>query len=431
MEIDTPINTTPKKIYIAGACKRPNTTEAQAGSGIKSNCLELQLHLRTPGIQTIFAAELYAVKKTIELANNFEEIKIVSTSKRLIKALTNDFKIWEDQGWVDAPNSNLMKQVINRLRMRKAPTFLELLEDSSREMNTAKNLARHGSNIEQEDDTETSVVEEYHPTGAKLQAITQAIAYKLLMNNKIAPETKSSKSSIDRIQADIKESHGYTPIRRNIWHQLKRNKNCLRKHKEFLYKTIKGAYYVGKRWEHSESDHIRARARCHICETEESMDHILTKCRAPGQETVWKLGGEIWKKKYTDIFTPKLGEILGIASITKRNDKGYTDIGKTRLFQILISECTYLIWNLRCERVIQHESDNTWKHSDAQIKNRLLQRLNSRFRLDCIQTNTRKFDKKAIRESLVNATWNGILVNEGPNEGLKIWLRKPGVLVGI
>lgn len=161
------------------------------------------------------------------------------------------------------------------------------------------------------------------------------------------------------------------------------------------------------------------------------MDHILTKCRAPGQETVWKLGGEIWKKKYTDIFTPKLGEILGIASITKRNDKGYTDIGKTRLFQILISECTYLIWNLRCERVIQHESDNTWKHSDAQIKNRLLQRLNSRFRLDCIQTNTHKFDKKAIRESLVNATWNGILVNKGPNEGPKIWLRKPGVLVGI
>ncbi|XP_006464002.1 hypothetical protein AGABI2DRAFT_75272 [Agaricus bisporus var. bisporus H97] len=432
MEIDPSPNEGTKTIYLAGACTKPNTNDARAGSGISSTDLHLQLSLRTPGIQTLFAAELYGVKSSLECANNFQKIKLVSTSKRLLKALTSDFKTWEDQGWIEDPNSDLIKQVVNRLRIRKAPTLLELLEDTSNGMNEAKSLAKRACNLQQEAETNPPLREEYHPSGAKLQSITQAIAYKLLLNNKAAPESKTSKISVQKIQEDIEEKRGYKPTSQKIWHQLKRSKNCLRKHKEFIYKAIKGTYYIGNKWEHAGTDDMRTRALCQHCKTEESMDHILTKCKAPGRETVWKLASIIWKKKYRNWTNPNIGEILGIASTVERHEKGTTNIGKTRLFHILVSECSYLIWNLRCERVIKHSDfPSTWNHNDTQIKNRLLHRLNSRFRLDCILTSSRKFNRKAIRENLVIATWSGILTNESPNDGPKIWLRKPGVLVGI
>ncbi|KAF7783135.1 hypothetical protein Agabi119p4_2511 [Agaricus bisporus var. burnettii] len=244
MEIDPSPNEGTKTIYLAGACTKPNTNDARAGSGISSTDLHLQLSLRTPGIQTLFAAELYGVKSSLECANNFQKIKLVSTSKRLIKALTSDFKTWEDQGWIEAPNSDLIKQVVNRLRIRKAPTLLELLEDTSNGMNEAKSLAKRACNLQQEAETNPPPREEYHPSGAKLQSITQAIAYKLLLNNKAAPESKTSKISVQKIQEDIEEKRGYKPTSQKIWHQLKRSKNCLRKHKEFIYKAIKGTYYI-------------------------------------------------------------------------------------------------------------------------------------------------------------------------------------------
>ncbi|XP_006463112.1 hypothetical protein AGABI2DRAFT_51550, partial [Agaricus bisporus var. bisporus H97] len=371
------------------------------------------LSLRTNGTQTVFAAELYAVKVSLESSNNYEKIIISSTSKRLVKALSSDFKSWEDKGWVDAPNSTQVKQVINRLRLRKAPTLLELLENPSHEMSAARTLAQRGCNLQHNAESDPPPNEEYHPEGAKLQAVTQAIAYKLLLDGRTAPENKTSKASIQRIQKDIKEKRKYAPVNRKIWHQLKRSKNCLRKHKEFLYKAIKGTYYVGKKWEHTGADHLRDRALCRVCQTEESMEHILTKCRAQGQQTVWRLAGELWTKKFRDWRTPNVGEILGITSITEKDERGAPDIGKTRLYHILISECAYLIWNLRCERVIQHgDSSDQWNHTDTQIKNRLSHRLNTRFRLDCILTNSRKFNRKAIRESLVTATWSGILTND-------------------
>lgn len=432
MEIDTPVNMTPKKIYIAGSCKKPNTIDAAAGSGISSNDLNLRLSLRTNGTQTVFAAELNTVKVSLESANNHEKLNIISTSKRLIKAPSSDFKTWEDQGWIDAPNSNLVKKVINRLRLRKAPTLLELLEKPSHEMSDARTLAQQGCSLQQEVELDPPPNEEYHPVGAKLQAVTQAIAYKLLLNDKTAAESKTSKASIQKIQGDIKEKRRYAPANRKIWHQLKQSKNCLRKHKEFLYKAIKGTYYVGKKWEHAGADHLRERTWCRLCETEESMEHILTKCNARGQQTVWRLAGELWMKKFKTWTTPNIGEILGVASTTEKDEKGSPNAGKTRLFHILVSECAYLIWNLRCERVIQHgDSTDQWNHTDAQIKNRLSHRLNTRFRLDCILTNTRKFNRKAIHESLVTATWSGILINENPNDRPKIWLCRPGVLVGI
>lgn len=147
MEVESPRDAIPIAIHVAGLCKNPSSTDAQAGSGIKSDKLNLEMSYRTPGTQTAFAAEMYAVRKALENTNRFEEIKIISTSKRLIKALTSDFKCWEDRGWIDAPNSDIVRQVITRLRNRVATTLLELETKLSRESRMAKDLAKRGSKV--------------------------------------------------------------------------------------------------------------------------------------------------------------------------------------------------------------------------------------------------------------------------------------------
>jgi len=54
-----------------------------------------------------------------------------------------------------------------------------------------------------------------------------------------------------------------------------------------------GAYKVGKYWRHIPT--FEQRGLCHACENvEESMEHILTECRASGQEETWKIAEELW-----------------------------------------------------------------------------------------------------------------------------------------
>ncbi|KAJ7661175.1 hypothetical protein B0H17DRAFT_953751 [Mycena rosella] len=94
------------------------------------------------------------------------------------------------------------------------------------------------------------------------------------------------------------------------------------------------------------------------------------------------------------------------------------DVGTTRLFRILVSESAFLIWRLRCERVIQ-EKDLA---SAREIHNRWLKTINNRLGLD-------GYGKKAIKKSLVLKTWQRVLKNE--RNLPKNWIWEAEVLVGI
>ncbi|KAJ7683356.1 hypothetical protein B0H17DRAFT_941990, partial [Mycena rosella] len=156
------------------------------------------------------------------------------------------------------------------------------------------------------------------------------------------------------------------------------------------------------------------------CGTTESMQHILTQCDAPGQEAIWELASELWKLKTgVDLARPTTGQIMACAAI-KRGDAG-----TTRLLRILISESAFLIWRLRCERVIQ-EKDPA---SAREIHNRWLRTINNRLGLDRAMTNEGRYGKRAIKKSLVLKTWRKTLKNE--RNLPKDWIWETEVLVGI
>ncbi|XP_006457646.1 hypothetical protein AGABI2DRAFT_80021 [Agaricus bisporus var. bisporus H97] len=159
------------------------------------------------------------------------------------------------------------------------------------------------------------------------------------------------------------------------------------------------------------------------------MEHILTQCDAPGQSDVWNEVGRLWTLRHHTWLKPTYGEILGCASAKLTYDDGKVNMGQTRLYQILISEAAYKIWSLQCKRVISDSNDRTKWPSKTNIENALQAQINLRLRVDCLQTNERKYGNKALSADKVKATWKGLLKDEDllPDN----WIANPGFLVGI
>jgi hypothetical protein len=88
-------------------------------------------------------------------------------------------------------------------------------------------------------------------------------------------------------------------------------------------------------------------------------------------------------------------------------------MGLTRLYQILISEAAYKIWTIQCKRIIGDNSKRRKWLTRTNIVNEQQTQLNLRLRMDCLHTNERKFDRKAISQQKVESTWKGLQRNEG------------------
>jgi hypothetical protein len=80
------------------------------------------------------------------------------------------------------------------------------------------------------------------------------------------------------------------------------------------------------------------RAACPVCNEEESMEHILLECNAPGQDIVWKLTKDIWTNKHNTWPAPRYGTVLGCSMADFKTEAGISEKGKNRLYRILMSE---------------------------------------------------------------------------------------------
>ncbi|KAI0816980.1 hypothetical protein BC628DRAFT_1333894 [Trametes gibbosa] len=96
-----------------------------------------------------------------------------------------------------------------------------------------------------------------------------------------------------------------------------------------------------------------------------------------------------------------------------------------RLWMILATESLYLVWKLRCERVIQNDGT---EFSLAEIRNRWYATIDQRLTIDR-RACAAYLEKRALKPDRVAATWLPILENNcdlPPN-----WVGDGGVLVGI
>lgn len=152
----------------------------------------------------------------------------------------------------------------------------------------------------------------------------------------------------------VQAACGRTPTDKAIWRAIK-HPDFHHKTRDFLWKTMHGAYRVGKWWENISN--YKTRATCIHCGVEDSMEHILTECSVPGQHELWELTEYLWRKKHPHWHRPTLGLILGASLIEIRDEDGKINKGVTRLYRILITETAHLIWRTRCLMKIEYKDE--------------------------------------------------------------------------
>ncbi|KAG2113341.1 hypothetical protein BD769DRAFT_1630071 [Suillus cothurnatus] len=161
-----------------------------------------------------------------------------------------------------------------------------------------------------------------------------------------------------------------------IW-QSCRHKDISKKIQVFLYKTLIAVYQIGDFWTLIPS--YEHRALCKSCPSKiKSMEHILTHCSDPTGKIIWDLACII----------------LGCNAATKK--------GTSHLLQILLSESAYLVWTLRCKRVIWEMT-----HSEKQIIKRWINVIDHHFQLDrALASKTRRDTKTMIK---VRSMWSDVI----------------------
>ncbi|KAI0753370.1 hypothetical protein C8Q80DRAFT_1097549, partial [Daedaleopsis nitida] len=258
----------------------------------------------------------------------------------------------------------------------------------------ADRLAGSGARKNTHDCVSLTVPPALQLTGCKLSAMTQSLAYKVIRRRKERklPPRESTSRNVQKILTEIKQCFDVDLPERKLWLSL-RKQAVSRECGQFLWMVIHNGYWVGKKWQRTDmKPELQERATCKRCGEVESMSHILFECASVGRGTVWELLKETWKATGAAWREPCWGNIVGAACATFRASRGKRDTAKEARWAILATESAYLIWKLRCERVIQNEG---CEFSIREVTNRWYSTMDQRLSLDLMST-ARSLGKGAL-----------------------------------
>ncbi|EPQ51946.1 hypothetical protein GLOTRDRAFT_17279, partial [Gloeophyllum trabeum ATCC 11539] len=314
-------------------------------------------------------------------------------------------------------NSAFFRVAAYQLRRRSATTAFQWVKGHSGISGNeeADKLAKEGAHKDHPDQIDLSIPPNFNLQGAKLSAVTQRIAYRTLRHqlSPRSPPRKTTTRTISRVQDGLEDLTGSRETPKQLWLSC-RNPNFRPLIKQFLFKATQQAYRIGDSW--SPIPGYQDRAICPTCEdSSDNLDHILLECLSPARRIVWLLAADIWPANYGPWPTLNYGALLGCGKLSfplnNEEQNGMTDRrnneppraakrnpGASRLLQILVSESLYLIWVLRCERVIQDRN-----HSPSSIQSRWRNAINRRLQIDRVTASKIKRTPQAADR--VKATW--------------------------
>ena len=372
----------------------------------------------------LVAATLYATSRVPRDV----PLRLISDSEILREFLTTRKQTWEDKGWAGVKGARHIRLLINRLRQRCAPTTLGI--EKSKGSPPMARAKRHLREEMQRSTTPTVVNVEADPafelSGAKLSALSQALAYQSIRERKERKPRPATARMIERVLTHVQQSGRPGVTASEVWKNI-RHPDYQRKIVDFLWKIMHNAHRVGSYW--SKIPGLETRSQCAICGTEENIEHILFHCQAYGQQAVWEHARSLWEKKDL-VWQPVCLESLLSAGIpTEVMPNTHAKQAHARLWRILVTESAHLIWRMRCERVIGHEGEARWRHTEKAVTTQWLRVMNDRMRQDITRTNPR-FGRMALSTEVVEETWRNLV--PPPARASGNWIEKiDRVLVGI
>ncbi len=416
-----------------GSCTSNGERNARAGAGIYVEAgHHLNRSFRLPCWlgQSNQSGEIVATLLATTAADKHTRVTQITDSQTTMDSLSKWRQKHEDTGYILQRNGALTRTTIARLRMRSAHTLFKWVRghDGHPGNEAADELAARGREKVTGEYLDITVPAQYRVTGAKLQAMTQKLVYRAIRARKDLKEKPRPRAvaNLDRITSGLQAAFGIQVFETSVWTSL-RSKHVSRQAAQFLWMAVHDGFMLGSHWlRPNMSEELQQRAICAACNEQDSMSHVLFECNAGGQELIWSRLKDTWTHTGEEWKEPNWGTTIGAACAVFLTKDGARKPATENLWCILCTEATYLIWKLRCERVIQNEGAD---FSDNEIINRYYSTLESRLNLDRRTAAITRGGRNALKPQEVEAIWTPIL-DDRDNLPAK-WVTNNGVLVGI
>ena len=417
-------------VYTDGSCMGNGTDEARAGSGIwYSDHDSRNTALRVPGDkQSNQVGELLAILHTIKNTPGNQQLRIRTDSRFAMDGLTKYSQEWEAKDWIGVAHGQLFKCATAWLRARTADTTLEWVKGHAgiKGNEEADKLAALGAQQDAaEAEIDLRVPADTTVTGAMLAKTGQSMLYRHLTSRERVGR-RATRQNVEKVKIAAKEIFEVTPMEKAIWESI-RHKDVSRKVRDFLWKHMHGIYRLGSFWTHIPG--YEERAECPICGKYDTLAHIVAECDSTECNTVWEQANALWKRRYNTPLPTSEGAVLGAGLANFRREDGKPDAAKNRLYRILMTESTHLIWVLRCERRIANGDNPHNYHTADAVRKRWNNKINERLQIDCLLTNVYLYDRKALKTKVVYYTWTECSTNT--EDFHREWCKHPGFLAGM
>ncbi|KAK0477472.1 hypothetical protein EDD18DRAFT_1312745 [Armillaria luteobubalina] len=315
----------------------------------------------------------------------------------------------EDNGYIEIPDKDILQSMIASYHRRKQVSTVNWVKKCSGHHGNSRadSLAEEGAQAEEADYINLEIPLSLRLSGAKLAKMSQNHAYRALRErkNRGISHRKSTAENVKRAQLGALTAFGVKPKEAALWKSLK-HRDIDRNTTYLLWMTMHDAYRIGSKWLNF-GPQYHERGYCKHCNDNlEDMEHIMTLCKTPGQKEIWNLTRKILEKRGIQWQPPSMANILSCSVPVFKSRNGIRDSGKERFFRIIMSMSIQIIWNTRCERVIQNDGT---PFSSTQICNRWL--------------------AKALQKDLVLETWSSVIKDE--HQLPRDWTETDGVLVGM
>ncbi|KAL1684465.1 hypothetical protein GGG16DRAFT_68246 [Schizophyllum commune] len=336
-----------------------------------------------------------------QTAHEQTSLQIVSDSEFVIEGLTKRLSKFEDNGWIGVSDGEYMKALVGQLRSRQAATTLRKVKGHSGDHGNdgADAEAAKGAQKPEIEPLNLYIDPSLRLDGARLCKISQKVAYLGVRRAKSATHyTPSTKANLDVIRWAMDDLSGRKPSDQTIWKAL-HHPDLQPKIRTFLWWAIRNGFWLGPQWLLTLT--MRDRAYCPTCGDIESMDHVMTKCTAPGSEVAWEVAHEFLRAAGDDPPAPSIGGILECAVEVSLVVRQQMDAHLKRLRVIILSEIMYLIWKIQCKRVIGGK-----QHANREVANRAQAAIEARFSLEALLAKPHSRDRKTKRfRTLFLQTW--------------------------
>ncbi|CAK5271927.1 unnamed protein product, partial [Mycena citricolor] len=286
------------------------------------------------------AGEALAVLTGLKRIPRTADVKIVIEDDTTIQGVSQNLSRWEDSGWIDVPNKNVLRPLVAEIRGRIGKVTFKTPEKHSPEETL---LSKATAAAKQAHLTATPPLSRLLATtrpdllaeGVKLATLTQRTAYAMIRAQKKPVVRPATQRNLEEVARECPRGTQAQPTANQIWTSIRsRDFSC--QVRNFLWKAIHDAHRIGTFWKHIPE--CADRGICTSCGTTEDLRHILLECQCAGQNQVWNLAEKLWSATGQPWDTPTFGRILGegLTRIKQRNGK--TARGLTRLHHIIISE---------------------------------------------------------------------------------------------